>query len=515
MKKIEKLIGLLLVVALVGAAIGGTLAYLQDTDSDVNVMTLGSVYITQNEHQRVDPSKNGTLTEADIEDFVQSKPIYPYVDENLNGAMRDDYEEITFPDGNTYKLFIGDNAIDKFVSVTNTGKTDAYVRTIVALEAPTDKIDLAVASKKGWTVDSVASSQSIEVDGVKYDLFVCEYNNVLKPGETTPYSLLQIILDGTATNEDAAAYDETYDVLVLSQAVQAEGFADATTALNAGFGVVDVENATAWFGGVWEDYQYDLVPKGDDESKTYPIPEGTEYTTVSNSDELKAALNNKANVILLEDGEYNWSGTGHNGTSQTVSIYGESKNAILYHTFEGEGNTDYDFDGYTVTFNNLTISGENNGASYPGWARMSATYNDCVIKQTYGLYSGTHEFNYCTFDVTGDQYNVWTWGAENATFNRCTFNSDGKAVLLYGQVNTKLTVDNCVFNDKGGLTDLKAAIEIGNDYGKSYELIVNYTTVNGYEINDKGINTGTTLWANKNSMGTDNLNVVVDGVDVY
>ena len=38
---------------------------------------------------------------------------------------------------------------------------------------------------------------------------------------------------------------------------------------------------------------------------------------------------------------------------------------------------------------------------------------------------------------------------------------------------------------------------------------------NGYEINDKGINTGSTLWANKNSMGTDKLNVVVDGVDVY
>ena len=33
--------------------------------------------------------------------------------------------------------------------------------------------------------------------------------------------------------------------------------------------------------------------------------------------------------------------------------------------------------------------------------------------------------------------------------------------------------------------------------------------------NDKGINTGSTLWANKNSMGTDKLNVVIDGVDVY
>ena len=42
--------------------------------------------------------------------------------------------------------------------------------------------------------------------------------------------------------------------------------------------------------------------------------------------------------------------------------------------------------------------------------------------------------------------------------------------------------------------------------------IVNKTVVNGYEINDEGIRTGTTLWGNKNSMSTDKLNVVVDGV---
>ena len=88
-------------------------------------------------------------------------------------------------------------------------------------------------------------------------------------------------------------------------------------------------------------------------------------------------------------------------------------------------------------------------------------------------------------------------------------------MLLYGQANTKLTIEDCVFNDNDGLNELKAAIEIGNDYNKSYELIVNNTIVNGYAINDKGINTGTTLWANKNSMSQDMLNVVVDGVDVY
>lgn len=250
MSKLKKVLLMCTAYVLVAAlAIGGTIAYLQDSDSDVNVMTLGNVSIRQNEEQRVDPSKNGTLTDADIEDFEQAKPIYPYVDVNINGAMRDDYEEITFPNGKTHKLFIGDNAIDKLVSVTNTGKTDAYVRTIVALEAPTDKIDLSFNSAD-WTMDKTASSHSIEVDGVKYDLFVCVYKNALKPGETTPYSLLQIILDGTATNEDAAAYGNTYDVLVLSQAVQVAGFANATTALDTAFGVVDSVSAAEWFKGI-------------------------------------------------------------------------------------------------------------------------------------------------------------------------------------------------------------------------------------------------------------------------
>lgn len=146
---------------------------------------------------------------------------------------------------------------------------------------------------------------------------------------------------------------------------------------------------------------------------------------------------------------------------------------------------------------------------------MSATYNNCVIENTYTLYSDS-VFNNCTFNVSGDKYNLWTWGAPTAEFNNCTFNCDGKAVLLYGTANTKLTLNNCVFNDNGDDTVTgKAAIEIGDDYGTSYELIVNNTEVNGFAINTAGISTDTTVWANKNSMSTDNLNVVIDGVDVY
>ncbi|MBO5365894.1 MAG: hypothetical protein J6A39_04630, partial [Peptococcaceae bacterium] len=233
---------------------------------------------------------------------------------------------------------------------------------------------------------------------------------------------------------------------------------------------------------------------------------------VADNTGLAGAINNNKATIALNAGTYIIPDDAQ-GKTLTIIGTGNPEDTVIATQDDGsyEG-CDYSLDGATVTFKNITINTDS--TTYTGYARCNGTYENCVINGTYTLY-GNSTFKNCTFNVSGDVYNIWTWGAPNATFENCTFNSDGKAVLLYGTVNTNLTVDGCTFNDNGGLTDLKAAIEIGNDYGKSYTLTVNNTTVNGYEINDKGINTGTTLWANKNSMGTDKLNVVVDGVDVY
>lgn len=494
MKLNRKWIMVLALVMSMAMATTGTLAYLTDRDSEANVFTMGNVEIDLNE-------------EFDPEDA---------------------------------ELIPGVN-IEKKPTITNTGKNDAWVWATIAIPAALDNDDASknvvhfnyspesvAAGLWNWKSDGNWMIAEETIDGVKYNVYTVLYETALKPGETTkepvmtkvymdphvdidPNGDLYHVENGVADKLDWNINTNGNPIIYVSAyAIQTEGFdtaLDGYKAYNTQWGTNGTEYGEA-------DTEIDL-PYGDDDEVTYEIPADVEYTTVTNTEELKAALNSKATTILLKDGEYNWSGTGHNGTAQSVSIYGESKDVILYHTNEGEGNTDYDFDGYTVDFYGLTISGEKNGASYPGWARMSATYNDCVIEQTYGLYAGTHTFNNCTLNVAGDQYNIWTWGAETATFNNCTFNSDGKAVLLYGTANTKLTLNNCLFNDNGGLSDLKAAVEIGNDYNKSYELIVNNTKVNGYEENDKGIATGSTLWGNKNSMSSDKLNVVVDGVDIY
>lgn len=233
----------------------------------------------------------------------------------------------------------------------------------------------------------------------------------------------------------------------------------------------------------------------------------------SSNEGITNAISDGATTINLTQGNYVIPSSAK-GKTLTIIGTGTPEDVKVAVTKVGTGgeNCDYAFDGSTVTFESITIT--TNSSTYIGYARCNGTYKNCVINGTYTLY-GDSKFENCTFNVSGDVYNIWTWGAPNATFDKCTFNSDGKAMLLYGTENTNLKIENSVFNDKGGLTDLKAAIEIGNDYGKSYTLVVNNTVVNGYEINDKGINTGSTLWANKNSMGTDKLSVTIDGVKVY
>lgn len=163
------------------------------------------------------------------------------------------------------------------------------------------------------------------------------------------------------------------------------------------------------------------------------------------------------------------------------------------------------------TFENIEL---NVSGAYSGYSGLIGTFDNCVINGCLYLYGDTI-FNNCEFNISGDNYNLWTYGGKNVTFNNCKFFSDGKALLIYGNENTNVIVNNCVFFDNGGLDALKAAIEIGDDWTTTKTLTVNNTIVFGYEVTDKGINTGTTLWGNKNSLGQDRLSVVIDGVDVY
>ena len=193
--------------------------------------------------------------------------------------------------------------------------------------------------------------------------------------------------------------------------------------------------------------------------------------------------------------------------SQTVDV---AKNAPAA---EGAKHLNYQR-GSTFTFENLTI--ENGTDTYDGIVCDELTYKNCTIKGVTTLY-GKATFINCTFENTmANQYSIWTWGGTDVTFEGCTFNTNGKAILLFGEEKTtNLTVNNCVFNDRNNGAAGKAAIEIGEaNYGKhnNFTVVINGSTVaSGFAA---GQNTGSTLWANKNSMDAAHLTVTINGTQV-
>ena len=214
-------------------------------------------------------------------------------------------------------------------------------------------------------------------------------------------------------------------------------------------------------------------------------------------------------TVVLPAGEYTIPASAGN---KEFTVSGTKGTVIVIDTVNTNAG------GADVTFKGVTIKGQEYG-DYAGLGNgCNVSFVDCIINGKISLYGENASFVNCIFNNQND-YSVWTWGGKDVDFIGCTFNTNGKAILLYGQATaakpTNLVVNNCVFNDHNNDTAGKAAIEIGDDYNATYTLTVNNTTVNGFDVNPNGIYTGSTIWANKNSMPTDRLNVVIDGVDVY
>ena len=248
-----------------------------------------------------------------------------------------------------------------------------------------------------------------------------------------------------------------------------------------------------------------------DKDATYPV-------IVSNQQQANDAITNatdkKANIsiasdqtITLDNGIAN---EGDKSRDITFSGNGSQTVDVITKAVTAEGGQLNYQRGSSFTFENLTIqAGEGN---FDGIVCNELTFKACTIKGKLTLF-GKATFINCVFDNTmANQYSIWTWGGTDVTFENCTFNTNGKAILLYGGADgknpTNLVVNNCAFNDRNSGAAGKAAIEIGNDYNATYTLTVNNATVNGFA---DGKNTGSKLWANKNSMDAEHLTVTIDG----
>ena len=314
----------------------------------------------------------------------------------------------------------------------------------------------------------------------------------------------------------ATAGNESADILTISGHMRETA---GNTYMNE-----KIEGITITLKATQATGEYDSTTDQYDKNAQYPE---VSYAMVSTQGELNDALKNPTDAngnptkdvavempanstFTLDNGIANEGSKSRNVTfigdgSQTVDVV---TNAI---TAEG-GELNYQR-GSSFTFENLTIkAGEGN---FDGIVCDELTYKDCTIKGKLTLF-GKATFINCVFDNTmANQYSIWTWGGTDVTFEGCTFNTNGKAILLYGGAAasnpTNLVVNNCTFNDRTNGTAGKAAIEIGNDYNATYTLTVNNAAVNGFAA---GKNTGSTLWANKNSMDAAHLTVSIDGVKV-
>ena len=237
-------------VIAVMAITGASLAYLTDTDDADNVFEVGNVQIELVEQQR---NENGEL-----EAFEDNKTLMPIV-----GSAQGE------KDG--YGLPIAKNYVDKIVNVKNTGKSDAYVRVIVAVPAGLDNSTDAM-SVIHWNVGNRFSPtkaytegytnpgyediewdfvEEITIDGVAYNTYCFTYTKALAAGKTTDCAAitgfyLDKNVDNYVDDKGNVVYtlngnDINYDltkgvkVPVFAQAVQAAGFDSAEEAFtNAG-----------------------------------------------------------------------------------------------------------------------------------------------------------------------------------------------------------------------------------------------------------------------------------------
>ena len=234
-----------------------------------------------------------------------------------------------------------------------------------------------------------------------------------------------------------------------------------------------------------------------------------EVVKAANDTQLDNAIKAGTTTVVLGSGNYI---IPDSAQGKTLTIVGNGDTVVATQDDGSYEGCDYSLDGATVTFEGVTINTDS--STYTGYARCKGTYNNCTINGAYTLY-GESVFNNCTFNVTGDTYNIWTWGAKTVKFNGCTFNTDGKSILVYNQ-SCDVYVNDCIFNDStNGAGFTKSALETGVDgVGPKYNIYINNTTFNGFAENDKCVGYKNVV-GNKNFLTNEHLNIIVDGVDVY
>lgn len=252
MKKKTILVAAIAVMLVAALVVGGTLAYFTDTKSAKNTFTVGNVDIEllESSLHRENAGYVGTPGEklnpdnAELRSEVLklgSNNTSPYkagdtfyTDDQIKANAREyKCDNVMLNPGESYH---------KMPYVVNTGKNDAYIRIRVMIPAA---LDTAILNSSMYTTTALNNKEftmaydstgTVERDGVMYNVYTFTRIDPLAAGEMTYWNVWGTIhMDTTATNEQIAQLlpNGTFNVLVEADAIQADGFANATAAFAA------------------------------------------------------------------------------------------------------------------------------------------------------------------------------------------------------------------------------------------------------------------------------------------
>lgn len=258
MKKKTILVAAIAVMLVAALVVGGTLAYFTDTKSATNTFTVGNVDIEllESSLHRENAGYVGTPGEklnpdnAELRSEVLklgSNNTSPYkagdtfyTDEQIKANAREyKCDNVMLNPGESYH---------KMPYVVNTGKNAAYIRIRVMIPA---NLDTAILNSSMYTTTALNNKEftmaydstgTVERDGVMYNVYTFTRIDPLAAGEMTYWNVWGTIhMDTDVTNEEIASLfgegkpyaDGTFPVLVEADAIQADGFANATDAFAA------------------------------------------------------------------------------------------------------------------------------------------------------------------------------------------------------------------------------------------------------------------------------------------
>ena len=251
MKKTIAIVALVVLVAV--ASVLGTLAYLTDTKTATNTFTVGNVKIELLEsslHRENAGVANGQTSTSELWSDVKMEGTgntskYKagdtfYTDAQIEAnAQEYKCENVKLNPGQSYH---------KMPYVKNTSANDAYIR--IRVMFPAD-LDTAILNSSMYTSTALNNKEftlaydnsgTVEREGIKYNVYTFTRIDPLASGELTYWNVWGTVhMDADVTNEELAEFfgadktyaDGTFPVLVEADAIQADGFANATEAWKA------------------------------------------------------------------------------------------------------------------------------------------------------------------------------------------------------------------------------------------------------------------------------------------